>query len=204
MTFEIGDFSFTFNGITQFVIRPTSRVLVVRPDGRDGYAVGEVHWGFKVPGKSQTFFNARSETIKHLPLWKVPFREGRCLVPACGFFESEERAGRKFPIRFAAANQGTLCMAGITTVCPGIGEAMSIVTTTPNAVVGRYHDRMPVLLDAHGARQWLHGDWGNLGAVMKPCPESWLTSYPVTPDVFKARFQSPEALKLWEPEKTLL
>lgn len=36
--------------------------------------------------------NARAETVEKLPLFRAPFAKRRCLIPATGFFEWQERA----------------------------------------------------------------------------------------------------------------
>jgi len=37
-------------------------------------------------------------------------------------------------------------------------RSYTIITTTPNKVVGQYHDRMPVILDPEDEAMWLDAD----------------------------------------------
>ena len=59
-------------------------------------------------------------------------------------------------------------------------HSFTIATTQANGAMKPLHDRMPVLLDEAGARTWLGGDEEHPEALLKPAPDEWLASYPVS------------------------
>lgn len=84
-------------------------------------------------------------------------------------------------------------------------ETFTVCTTTPNAVTGRIHDRMPVILDSSGAAAWLNPETPPkaLALLLKPAPDDVLKAYPVSTVVSNARndvqecvLPIPEALEL--------
>ena len=85
--------------------------------------------------------------------------EGRCLVPVRGFYESwTKRPDRRgTDIRFTMPGRSVFLLAG---VCDG--ERFSVVTTKPNADVGAYHTRMPLVLGAGESGTWLGDGFGSL------------------------------------------
>lgn len=119
-------------------------------------------WGFETEGRTQVVFNTRIETAEERPLWKDSIEQRRCIIPVRAFYETHRnekgvdlRTGRvvKQAYRFASADD-LLLFAGIWK-----GDRFSIVTTPPNESVAAVHDRMPLILSAVNAREWLLGDW---------------------------------------------
>lgn len=60
--------------------------------------------------------------------------------------------GRRSQWRFAATGATALLLAGLR-----VGDRFALVTTEPDAVVGRVHNRMPLTLTAPEALAWLAG-----------------------------------------------
>jgi putative SOS response-associated peptidase YedK len=60
-------------------------------------------------------------------------------------------------VRFALPHHRYLLLAGIRT-----GDRCSILTTEPNAVVGAYHTRMPLVLAPGESAVWLGPDFARL------------------------------------------
>ena len=59
-------------------------------------------WGlepFWLPQKKPggPHINARAETLSSSPMFRGPLSNGRCLIPATGFFEWQKRGGKKEP-----------------------------------------------------------------------------------------------------------
>jgi SOS response associated peptidase (SRAP) len=50
--------------------------------------------------------NARAETVHKLPLFREAFSKRRCLIPATGFYEWQQRSDGKQPYRFRSAKRG--------------------------------------------------------------------------------------------------
>lgn len=122
----------------RYNIAPATDILVVR-DKQASLA----RWGLR--GR---FVNLRAETVVS------KFRSsGRCLVPASGFYEWKVEGSRKQPYYFFPKDEPLFALAALWE-----RDTCSLITTEPNAVVGKVHDRMPLLLpkESHGA--WLAGD----------------------------------------------
>lgn len=71
-----------------------------------------------------------------------------------------------------------------------------LITTDPNAVVGAYHDRMPVILPPEMHEAWLDTDTPEreLRALLRPYPADLLSAHPANPIVNKASVEGPECL----------
>lgn len=94
--------------------------------------------------------NARSETAARTPLFRDAFVEGRCLVPADGFLEWRKEGRVNQPYLFRRTDGDLFVMAGL-------WQDGHYVVLTRESVgeVSEVHERMPVLLEGAGARQWL-------------------------------------------------
>jgi putative SOS response-associated peptidase YedK len=130
--------------------------------------------------------NARAETVATKPAFRTPFRERRCLVPADGFYEWERQGRRKQPWHIRMRDARPFAFAGLwdrwqpTEGAPV--ETVTIVTTVPNALVGRIHDRMPAILPGTAYDLWLDPavqDVERLHALLRPYPEDEMLAYPV-------------------------
>jgi putative SOS response-associated peptidase YedK len=76
-------------------------------------------------------------------------------------------------------------------------ESCAILTITPNAVVARVHDRMPVSLAPDDFPAWL-GEApvtaDQLTGLLRPCPAEALVAYPVSTYVNAPAHDGPEAI----------
>ncbi len=108
--------------------------------------------------------NARAETVDELPTFRHPFHRKRCLIPFTGFYEPDKIHFSKqpFPLHyFEMKDQSIKSFAGLYDVWKDRKNekeihSYTIVTTTPNKIVGQYHDRMPVILQPHDEATWLN------------------------------------------------
>lgn len=123
-------------------------------------------WGL-IPGWAKEksmgdkMFNARSETVDVKPSFKSSFQQKRCLVPATGFYEMEKlENGKRRQCLFKLKSGDLFSFAGLwSDWCdPSNGEQIvsyTIITTVPNPLVARVHDRMPVILPRDAEMSWL-------------------------------------------------
>jgi putative SOS response-associated peptidase YedK len=157
----------------RYNIAPATEVLIVR-DGKAALA----HWGLR-----RKFANLRAETLAQK--FPRPYRDGRALVPASGFYEWQSRAGHKQPYYFFSKHEPLLALAAIWE-----RDTFSLVTTEPNATLRNIHDRMPVIIarDDYGA--WLAGDEG----LLRPAPDDSLKVHPVGMAVNQAANDSPQLI----------
>ena len=175
------------------MIAPTQTAsVIVRENNRT--ELRPMRWGLiphwaddeKIGSK---LINARSETAVQKPAFRDAWRKRRCLVPADGFYEWNHRhdgTGKKQPYLFRLPNQKIFCFAGLWERWhrpepeqpelfadtfeppPPVLETFTILTTRPNAVVEKYHDRMPVMINANCGDCWLESDSMDLGSFPSP------------------------------------
>jgi putative SOS response-associated peptidase YedK len=119
-------------------------------------------WGFARATGGLTI-NARSETADRTAMFRDAFRDGRCLVPADGFFEWRREGRINQPYLFRKEDGALFLMAGM---CE---EGRYVVLTRDSeGEVTEIHDRMPVLLEPADARRWLaKGELGKAPRVTK-------------------------------------
>ena len=147
-------------------IAPSQPVSVVTAHGPEGSRLLEpMRWGL-VPFWAKDIsigvkmINARCETVAEKPAFRTPFRRRRCLVPADGFYEWDR--GTRQPYHFTVDGGALFAMAGIwdewTSPDGSPLRSVAVLTTAANSLVGRIHDRMPVILDATMEARWLSED----------------------------------------------
>ncbi len=103
-------------------------------------------------------FNARAETVARLDVFRDAFAARRCLIPGTAFFEWT-RATPKVRYKLAPTASELWAFAGLWDEWR-VGDEFAIlsatmVTTKPNALIGAFHDRMPVILPAADHAEWL-------------------------------------------------
>ncbi len=142
-------------------------------------------WGFLTPKKSKdgtryikptAWNNARDDKIRIIPLWRDSFEHRRCLVPATAYAESTGKAPATFHWFNVAGVEG-FAFAGIWKHQRGrVGDeevdtiVHSVVTTEPNEMAARYHNRMPVILPVESYEAWLTGPADEAFALVEPFP----------------------------------
>ncbi|HWQ89253.1 MAG TPA: SOS response-associated peptidase family protein [Desulfitobacteriaceae bacterium] len=111
-------------------------------------------WGFsRFDGKGQVI-NARVETVPVKSMFRKPYREHRCLVPASYFFEWEKQGTKKQ--KYAIGLQNTLYMAGLYRFEKDVSVPLFVILTRPAAPdIAFIHDRMPVILAKDMHEAWL-------------------------------------------------
>jgi putative SOS response-associated peptidase YedK len=158
----------------RFNVAPTDPVPLLVND-RGVLTLGTARWGliphwWKQEKPPKLSFNARIEEAVSKPMWRDPMREGRCLIPAEGWYEwrvveqTDPQTGeilRAKQPHYIRRNDGHLtCFAGLLswTRQPGAAEPLltcAILTTAASGALTELHDRMPVVLADEAHEQWL-------------------------------------------------
>jgi putative SOS response-associated peptidase YedK len=144
--------------------------------------------------------NARAETLESRAAFKAAFRERRCVIPADGFFEWVGPKNARQPLWFHRPDRGLLLFAGLYeywALSPGQWErTFTIVTTEANDLVGRVHDRMPVILTDDAIESWLlpRQDVAELQQLLVPSPDSLLIATPVSSRANSVKNDDPDVL----------
>jgi putative SOS response-associated peptidase YedK len=138
--------------------------------------------------------NARSETVATAPAFRGPYKsKRRCLSLPVGVRMDEAPFGKR-PYYITSTDDSLLAFAGLWDVWKKPdGEALTtftILTTTPNELILRLHDRMPVILEPENYRTWLEAD--DPRELLKPCPAEMLQYYPVSSRVNTPKNNAPD------------
>jgi putative SOS response-associated peptidase YedK len=191
----------------RYNVAPTQEVAIVRlrREG-EGRELVQVQWGLvpfwaKERAIGNRLINARAESISQKPSFRDSFKKRRCLIPADGFYEWEKTDGRKQPWLVRLRGGEPFAFAGLWSAwrdreSDGTLESCTIVTTTPNALAGKIHDRMPVILPWERHAAWL--DPGTepvtLEALFVPYPAAEMEAYPVSTWVNSPAHDDPRCL----------
>jgi putative SOS response-associated peptidase YedK len=187
----------------RYNIAPTQPVAVVGLQPRTGRrGLAWLTWGL-VPkgslGGERGFINARAETVAAKPSFREAFEQRRCLIPATGFYEWQKTPGRRQPWLMRLTAGGVFAFAGIwePAATPHATPTCAILTTEPNELAARIHDRMPVILAPSDYTAWLDPavrTVGPLRPLLQPFPVDAMTAYPVSTAVNNPAFDDPACL----------
>lgn len=145
-----------------------------------GAVLADALWGLERHGGG-IVINARAETADRARMFHDAFHDGRCVVPADGFFEWRREGRVNQPYLFRRTDGGVFLMAGL---CEA-GRYV-ILTRDAEGEVVDIHDRMPVLLEPEEAQLWLRK--GDLGQGLA------LTRTRVSPRVNRVEHDDPECV----------
>ncbi|NLL68181.1 MAG: SOS response-associated peptidase [Clostridiaceae bacterium] len=134
--------------------------------GNIRHEVHAIKWGFPVI-KGRPLINARSETVREKPMFKIPFSKRRCLIPARGFFEWKKDENNKKRIKhyISFIDSRMMYLAGFYWFFKnqdGIPSPyFTILTAQANDDIRPIHDRMPVIINDSNIETWLSENSGN-------------------------------------------
>jgi putative SOS response-associated peptidase YedK len=144
------------------------------------------HWS-KDASIAASTINAKSETAATKPAFRDPLKFRRCLIPTDGFYEWKRNGTSKQPFCFEINDGELFAFAGLWDGWKDDNgywvKTCTILTTTPNAVTGTVHDRMPVILNPDSYDVWLNPGMQNVAVVselLKPCDARLMRCYPVS------------------------
>lgn len=189
-----------------FNIAPSQPIAVVANTGEnrvDYFVWGLIPFWAKDPAIGSRMINARSETLAEKPSYKAPYRRRRCLILADGFFEWVVIPGEKAkqPHYITLQDRQPFAFAGLweNWQSPDGSEIKSatIITTEPNNLMAKLHNRMPVILHAKDYDRWL--DPGecvpeSLNDLLVPFPSELLQHFPVSRKVNSPANDLPEVI----------
>ncbi len=168
-----------------FNIAPTQAAPVVRIDEAGSRQLVLLRWGL-VPSWSKgldsrySMINARAEAVATKTGLSRPV--SRAALPRAGGRVLRMEGGAKQPYRFTLRDGGLFAFAGLWVRWQDPAgapvESFTIIVTTPNALVRKVHDRMPVILDATGRDRWLDPktEPAELNGMLEPFPAEAMTA----------------------------
>ncbi|WLR42121.1 SOS response-associated peptidase [Bacillus carboniphilus] len=174
----------------RYNIAPSQPVLSII-NSQDGYRAGFLRWGLIPPWSKDEkigykMINARSETLDERKSFKKPLQSKRCLILADGFYEWKKEGSVKTPYRFIMKNQRPFAFAGLYEKWQNGSETIfncTIITTEPNDLTKKVHDRSPVILTKEEQSSWLdrnEQDLKKLKQLLKPYPATEMEMYQVS------------------------
>lgn len=112
-----------------------------------------MRWGYQRDfGKKTLLINARSETVLEKASFREDFLNRRCLIPAVGFYEWNQK---KEKFRFVGVDD-LIYLGGFYHLPAKGSETFVIMTKSPVELVAAVHDRMPVIIPQNQASDFLY------------------------------------------------
>jgi putative SOS response-associated peptidase YedK len=190
-------------------VPPTETIrIVVNGDGERRLAAAR--WGFQpfwADGQAgRSWINARAETAWDSPAFGPALRSSRCVIPADAFYEWDRTTSPRQPYAIGPAADGDLLpMAGIWSAARHAPPTVAILTTAPNELVARIHDRMPVIVERDLMDAWLDPSTepADLAPMLLAAPSAALRMWPVSPAVNRVQSDGAELLRPIELPPTL-
>lgn len=205
--FELMDASAARGLVPRFNIAPTQMAPIVISGS--GNELVMMRWGL-IPFWSKDMrignrlINARAEGLAKRPAFRASLKRRRCIVPATGFYEWRRDGTVKTPYHLQMKDGDLFGMAGLYDRwrSPDQQDILSftIVTTEPNDLAGRIHNRMPVILRREDEHLWAAPgpiDDPDLGRILRPFPASRMKAFRVSKEVNSPKADNP---RLLEPE----
>ena len=181
--------------------QPVAAIANTDPPRLDHFRWGLIPSWAKDPSIGNRLINARAETLADKPAFRSALKRRRCLIPADGFYEWRKAGSGKTPMYIRMKSGEPFAFAGLWEAWSAAGDktivSCAIITTTPNALLEKIHDRMPVILKPEAYAGWLdpgEGDPGALAKWLKPYPAAHMTAYAVSPLVNKPANDVPECI----------
>ena len=192
----------------RYNIAPNQQVPIVLLDGEKKIRkMGYVRWGLipswaDDPSIGNRMINARAETITTKASFRNLFRKRRCIVPADSFYEWTKISTReKIPMRIFLTTEEPFGFAGLwTTWRPATGDPIvscTIITTEPNELMAKIHNRMPVVLEKKNEKVWIDpsvDDEKLLQSFLNPHPSKKMKCYPVSRFVNSPKNDTPKCV----------
>lgn len=174
------------------------------PAKRSSVATGAVaealHWGMTPRFSKQLLINARIESAAAKPTFRTAWEQRRCIVPASGFYEWKRDAPGKTPHYFSVPGSPVFLFAGLwfEPAEPELPPACVLLTAAANPDIAPVHHRMPVILPAGRAADWL-GFTLDRPTLEEEARAVRLDSHPVSTRVNSVRNNGPGLLEASAP-----
>ena len=157
-----------FNLTQSYNISPGQNVNIILSYKLENYLL-ESNWGYTFINSNtqnkQMVINSRIETINSKLLFKDSFLKRKCIIPANGYFEWSQKEGEKKPYLIKLGDGELIYFAGVwrkEKYNDDKRRVFSIITKAANKKINEIHHRMPVVLNANNAQDYLETKNNNL------------------------------------------
>ena len=213
LTIDPADLRDAFPGLTfpesmapRYNVAPSQSVAVAANNGKN--QVEFFKWGLvpswaQDPSIGNRMINARAESLAEKPSFRAAYKRRRCLILADGFYEWQPVTGgkSKTPMLIRLKSGEPFAFAGLWEAWHPDQEdtllSCTVITTTPNTLMERIHNRMPVILKPEAYPLWLdpaEQPPDKLDKLLKPYPASQMTAFSVSRLVNDPKNDSPECI----------
>ncbi|MFL5339603.1 MAG: SOS response-associated peptidase [Gemmataceae bacterium] len=190
---DIPDFPPNYNAA------PTQTLPVVREGKLDLLRWGLIPFWATDAKIAYHTINAKGETVAEKPAFRAAFKKRRCLVPADGFIEwLKDGPKTKRPYLIGLKRSPIFAFAGLWESWNKQGElveSFTIITTAANELLGKLHDRMPVILHPADYDRWQHGTPEEAKTLLQPFPADHMMAVEVSPRVNNVKFNDAACLE---------
>ena len=186
----------------RYNIAPTQYIAAIRDDSNKQRELVMLRWGLvpswaKDPSIGNRMINARAETVAEKPSYRSAFRHRRCVVLADGFYEWRRENDAKTPYFISLASGEPFALAGLwenwnDKQSGEFLQTTTLITTAANEFMQALHHRMPVIMQAAAADEWLAGSVELLEHAVDQTPK--LQAWPVDRRVNNARNEGVELI----------
>ena len=157
-----------YNITQSYNISPGQNVNIILSYKLENYLL-ESNWGYTFINSNtqnkQMVINSRIETINSKLLFKDSFLKRKCIIPANGYFEWSQKEGEKKPYLIQLGYGELIYFAGVwrkEKYNDDKRRVFSIITKPANKKINEIHQRMPVVLNANNAQDYLETKDNNL------------------------------------------
>lgn len=168
------------------------------------------HWGL-IPHWSKTsnnrlnLINADVQGVSAKVSFRLPFRQGRCIIPADSFYANPKE---QTYYRFLLHNAKDLAIAGLYDDWSDNGYTMrsfAMMTRRSQSGLVGILPTIPVILDRDDVQTWLNPDTSltDLIQLLQASKENLLKYYPITPQLEDLSFNQPSLHTEVKKEQTL-
>ena len=188
----VADMKFPATFAARYNIAPSQPVLAVPNDGTnraDFFKWGLIPSWAKDASIGNQLINARGETLAEKPAFRGSYKYKRCLIFANGFYEWKSQPGTKTktPYFIHLKKGDVFAFAGLWdewhATDGGAIRTCTIITTSPNELLSKIHNRMPVILQPSDYAEWLDTaprTAESLSHLIQPFPATLMDAYPVS------------------------
>ena len=157
-----------FNITQSYNISPGQNVNIILSYKLENYLL-ESNWGYTFINSNtqnkQIVINSRIETINSKLLFKDSFLKRKCIIPANGYFEWSQKEGENKTYLITLGDGELIYFAGVwrkEKFNDDKRRVFSIITKAANKKINEIHHRMPVILNANNAQDYLETKDNNL------------------------------------------
>lgn len=190
----------------RYNIAPSQPVLALANDNTNQaafFAWGLIPSWSKDPSMGNRLINARAETLAEKPSFRGSYKYKRCLIFANGFYEWQTIEGQKTKVPHFIH-----LVSGMPFAFAGLWDewhspdgssirSCTIITTEPNSLMSRLHNRMPVILPPEAYQEWLDPaprQPAELNPLLTQHPAGEMAAHPVSTLVNSPANDRPECI----------